>query len=67
MCAAEHSAKDGSTSFNNWRSVLSTNKAIWARGLTQEQVRLKGLRSGHYEGAVIDAPWIFHAPKLIVW
>jgi hypothetical protein len=29
--------------------------------------RLPLLRKGHYTGAVIDAPWTYHAPKLILW
>ena len=68
-CAAEDKLRDGSTSFNNWRSALSTNKALWqmAKGREEPKVSMKGLRGGHYEGAVIDAPWIVHLPKLIVW
>ncbi len=66
---AEDKLRDGSTSFNNWSAALSTNKALWpmARKREAPKVSMKGLRGGHYEGAVIDAPWRVHLPKLIVW
>lgn len=47
--------------------MLSANSAIWAKGPTRERHSVKGVRAGHYEGAVIDAPWTVHLPKLIVW
>ena len=67
-CAAED-LRDGSTSFKNWSAALSTNKALlqMARKREGPTVSVKGLRGGHYEGAVIDAPWIVHLPKLVVW
>ncbi|CAL5228580.1 g11739 [Coccomyxa viridis] len=66
---AEDKLRDGSTSFNNWSAALSINKALWpmARKREAPKVTMKGLRGGHYEGAVIDAPWRVHLPKLIVW
>ena len=56
-------------SFNNWRGALSTNRALWAGGTRQKRHGIKGpgLRGGRFEGAVIDAPWLFHLPKLVVW
>ena len=63
---AENTARDGSTTFGTWRAAISSNKAIWTGGLQAQKHHHKGLR-GHYEGAVIDAPWTLHLPKLIVW
>ena len=42
---------------------------IWrsAARMQQRRSRLPSLHRGHYEGAVIDAPWSYHAPKLFVW
>ena len=64
---AEGHPEDGRQSFNDWRTVLSANSGIWIKGPTKERHSLKGVRAGRYEGAVIDAPWIVHLPKLIVW
>ena len=66
MFLAESTARDGSATFGTWRAAASSNKAIWTGGLQAQKRHHKGLR-GHYEGAVIDAPWTLHLPKLIVW
>ena len=63
---AEERARDGSATFRSWRAAVSSNKAIWTGGLQAQKRHRKGLQ-GHYEGAVIDAPWTLHLPKLIVW
>ena len=40
---------------------------IWRSAVRMQKRRLPSLHRGHYEGAVIDAPWTFHAPKLFIW
>lgn len=41
-----------------WRSAVRMQK---------RKSRLPSLHRGHYQGAVIDAPWSYHAPKLLIW
>jgi hypothetical protein len=61
-------AEDGlSTEFKDWRAFQSSRTNIWKRGLLVHKHTIPPLRKGHYVGAVIDAPWTYHAPKLIVW
>ena len=36
-------------------------------GWRVEQLCYCPVRKGHYEDAVIDRPWTYHAPKLILW
>lgn len=41
-----------------WRSAVRMQK---------RKSRLPSFHKGRYEGAVIDAPWSYHAPKLFIW
>ena len=69
MCVwpAERDPENGRQSFTDWRTVLSANTAIWASGQPSERRSPKVAMPGHYEGAIIDAPWIVHLPKVIIW
>ena len=64
---AEQGSEEGRQSFTDWRTVLSANSRIWGRGSTKERHSQGGMPAGRREGAVIDASWIVHLPKLIVW
>jgi len=71
---AEEKVTDGATSFTNWRGALGTNKALFKTAKKPQIPHIHmnirshaGLRGGRYDGAVIDAPWVYHSPKLIVW
>ncbi|CAL5228579.1 g11737 [Coccomyxa viridis] len=63
----ERDPENGRQSFTDWRTVLSANTAIWASGQPRERRSPKVAMPGHYEGAIIDAPWIVHLPKVIIW
>ncbi|CAL8466201.1 g5737 [Coccomyxa elongata] len=42
-------------------------KCLSQRGPFKESMRRRNEIPGRFEGAVIDAPWTVHAPKLIIW
>lgn len=42
-------------------------KCLRQRGPFKESMRRRNEIPGRFEGAVIDAPWTVHAPKLIIW
>lgn len=62
------SCTDGRLS-NGW--VAQSSKSHTTKSKTQgPEVVVKrdgDKRQGRYDGAVSDAPWVIHAPKLIIW
>lgn len=52
-----------------WRSTLHAHDSM-PHTRNSGPAKLSWLRSmhkGQFSGAVIDAPWSYHAPKLIIW
>lgn len=66
VCRAEH------TMFKDWVSAPASRTFLWLKGVTRKGNMNNGPKKelgkpGKYDGSIIDAPWIIHAPKLIIW
>lgn len=59
--------EESSKEFQDWGAFQSSKTRIWRQGIRVHKHTFPPMRKGHYEGAIIDAAWVYHAPKLIIW